>query len=204
MTTAARIGWSLMALLSLGVAGYAAFLVATNFVHVPREVAGNTFFSAHGLRLHIAASAVALALGPFQFLRSLRANAPWLHRWMGRFYIAACLIGGLAGGAIALYSSSGLIAGAGFFALAAFWLFTTGRAFSAVLHRDYATHERWMIRSFALTLAAVTLRIYLPIGVTLSQGEFTEPYTIIAWACWVPNLIAAEIFVALRTKRSQA
>ena len=59
-----------------------------------------------------------------------------------------------------------------------------------------------MIRSFALTLAAVTLRIYMPIGVTLNQGEFTLPYTIIAWACWVPNLITAEIILALRARRS--
>jgi hypothetical protein len=57
-----------------------------------------------------------------------------------------------------------------------------------------------MIRSFALTLAVVTLRIYLPIGVTLNNGEFTLPYTIISWACWVPNLIAAEIFLAYLAK----
>ena len=98
--------------------------------------------------------------------------------------------------------ASGPIAGAGFFALAIHWLFTTGRALWAVLHRNFAAHERWMIRSFALTLAAVTLRIYMPIGVTLNQGEFTLPYTIIAWACWVPNLITAEIFLALRARRS--
>jgi hypothetical protein len=204
MTIAGRIGWSLMTVLSLGVAAYATFLVVTNFVHVPREVASNGFFSEHGLRIHIAASAVALALGPFQFLRSLRASAPWLHRFMGRFYVAACMFGGLAGGAIAMYSTSGPIAGAGFFALAVLWLFMTGRAFSAVLHRDFAAHERWMIRSFALTLAAVTLRIYLPIGVALNNGEFTLPYTIIAWACWIPNLIAAEIFLARRAKGAQS
>ena len=71
-----------------------------------------------------------------------------------------------------------------------------------MLNRDFAAHERWMIRSFALTLAAVTLRIYLPIGVTLNNGEFTFPYTIIAWACWVPNLIVAEIFLTLRRPAS--
>lgn len=204
MTVAGRIGWGLMTLLSLGVAGYAAFLVATNFVNVPPEVASNSFFSEHGLRIHIAASAIALALGPFQFLRSLRAKAPWLHRLMGRFYVAACMFGGLSGGAIAMFSASGPIAGAGFFALAILWLFFTARAFWAVLHLDFVAHERWMIRSFALTLAAVTLRIYLPIGIILNQGEFTLPYTIIAWASWIPNLIAAELFLALRAKRSQS
>jgi uncharacterized membrane protein len=202
MTVVGRIGWSAMTLLSLGVAGYAVFHVATDFTHIGREVATNAFPSVHGLRLHIAASAVALALGPFQFLSSLRAGAPWLHRLMGRFYIAACLLGGLAGGAIAMYASSGPVAGAGFFSLSILWLLFTAIAFAAVLRRDFETHRRWMIRSFALTLAAVTLRIYLPIGIALNHGEFTLPYTIIAWACWIPNLIAAEVFLALRPRAS--
>jgi uncharacterized membrane protein YozB (DUF420 family) len=80
------------------------------------------------------------------------------------------------------------------------WLLFTAIAFAAVLRRDFEKHRRWMIRSFALTLAAVTLRIYLPIGITLNHGEFTLPYTIIAWACWIPNLIVAEIFLALRPR----
>lgn len=203
MTVAGRIGWGVMAFFSLGVAGYAAYLTA-GFGHVGPEVGSNAFPSPHGLRLHIAASAFALAIGPFQFLKSLRTNAPWLHRWMGRIYVTACLLGGLAGGAIAMFSSSGPIAGAGFFALAILWVLFTARALVAVLQRDFATHERWMARSFALTLAAVTLRLYLPIGITLNQGEFTLPYTIIAWACWVPNLIVAEIWLAMRKRHDPA
>lgn len=198
MTVAGRIGWSVMTFFSLGVGGYALYHAATGFVQLGQEVASNAFPSPHGLHLHIAASGIALALGPFQFLRGVRTKAPWLHRWIGRVYVTACLLGGLAGGAIAMFSSSGPIAGAGFLSLAAMWLLSTSLAFAAVLQRDFATHERWMIRSFALTLAAVTLRLYLPIGIALNNGEFTLPYTIIAWACWVPNLIAAEIFLALR------
>jgi uncharacterized membrane protein len=193
-----RIGWSLMAFLSLGVAGYAAFHVATGFVHLPPDVAQNTFVSPYGLYLHITASAVALALGPFQFLRGLRSRMPWLHRWTGRTYVAACLLGGLAGGAIALYSTAGLAAGAGFLGLAIAWLLTTTLAFAAALRRDFETHRRWMVRSFALTFAAVTLRIYLPIGLTLHPDGFVLPYTIIAWICWVPNLILAEVWLAAR------
>ncbi len=201
MSLTDRIGWSLMTFLSLGVAGYAAFHVVTNFVHLPPDVAANAFASPHGLHVHIAASAIALALGPFQFLRSLRARVPRLHRWVGRLYVAACLFGGLAGGAIAMYSTAGPVAGAGFLALAIAWVHTTTLAFAAVLRRDFATHERWMVRSFALTFAAVTLRIYLPIGLELHPDGFVLPYTIIAWLSWVPNLILAEVWLALRRPR---
>jgi uncharacterized membrane protein len=204
MTVAGRLGWGAMTLLSAGVALYAFFHVATGFAHVPTEVATNAFAWPGGLQVHIAASAVALTLGPLQFLRAVRARTPSLHRWIGRFYIAACLAGGLAGGLIAMYSSSGAIAGAGFLALAILWLLFTGLALNAALQRNFLAHERWMIRSFALTFAAVTLRIYLPIGIILNEGEFVLPYTIIAWLSWVPNLLVAEAWIAMRRQRRAA
>ena len=48
-----------------------------------------------------------------------------------------------------------------------------------------------MIRSCSLTLAAVTLRIYLPLS-QLAGIPFAEAYQAVAWACWVPNLVVAE------------
>lgn len=200
MSIATRLGWGVMTLLSVLVAAYAFFLVATGFTHVPAEVASNAFVWPSALHVHIAASAVALVLGPFQFLRTIRARAPSVHRWMGRVYVGACLAGGLAGGAIAMFSSSGVVAGAGFFSLAVLWIVCTGFALRAALRRDFQAHERWMIRSFALTFAAVTLRLYLPIGITLNHGEFTLPYTIIAWISWAPNLLIAEAWLASRRR----
>ena len=200
--TAARIGthaaWGLIALMSVGVGGYALYHTATGFAHMPLE---NPMFSPWGLRVHIAASGVAMLLGPFQFLRALRQKAPAVHRWMGRIYITACVVGGLAGGTIALSTTAGPIAGWGFFLLAVLWVPFTLLALAAAMRRDFVSHERWMIRSFALTLAAVTLRIYLPIAVIQAQGEFPlDAYRAIAWLAWVPNLIIAELWIASRRK----
>lgn len=192
--------WTVMTVLSIGVAGYALFHVATGFRFVPGEVARNGFFSPLGLQTHIAASGVALLVGPFQFLPAIRRAAPAVHRWIGRLYVTACLVGGASGAAIALYSASGPIAGWGFLGLAVAWLLTTAMAWTSAMRRDFVSHERWMIRSFALTLAAVTLRIYLPIGAfAITPGDFVASYQVIAWACWVPNLLIAEAFIA--TKR---
>ena len=203
---AARIGthaaWGMITLLSVGVGGYALFHAFTGFRYLPLE---NPMLAPYGLQLHIVASAFAMILGAFQFLKVLRQKAPSVHRWMGRFYIGACLVGGAAGGAIALSSTAGIIAGWGFFLLAIFWLFTTMMAWVSVLRRDFPAHERWMIRSFALTLAAVTLRLYLPAGMVLGSygvipNDFNTAYTVIAWICWVPNLIVAEIWIAMRKR----
>jgi hypothetical protein len=48
-----------------------------------------------------------------------------------------------------------------------------------------------MTRNFALTFAAVMLRLYLPIAVA-AGADFELAYAIIAWLCWVPNLLVAD------------
>jgi hypothetical protein len=200
--SAARIGthaaWGLITFLSVGVAGYAFFMVASGFRYLGID---NTFPTPLGLEIHIAASAFAMLLGPFQFLKVLRGRLPAVHRWTGRVYVAACLVGGLAGATIALYSAGGFPAGLGFLSLAILWLASTGMAWISAMRRDFVAHERWMIRSFALTLAAATLRLYLPASIIFHQGQFSIPdYQIIAWACWVPNLILAEVWIAMRRR----
>ncbi|MFU8815455.1 MAG: DUF2306 domain-containing protein [Pseudomonadales bacterium] len=182
-----------MALLSVGVGGYGLFLVFTGFQYVPPPIMNSHFFTPLGIQIHIAASSLALAVGAFQFWRPLRMRRPMLHRWNGRVYVAACVLGGLAGGAIALYSSAGLVANWGFFVLAVLWVPFTLLALAAAMRRDFVAHRRWMIRSFALTFGAVTLRLYLPVGV-MTVG-FDTAYPIIAWLAWVPNLIAVEIWL---------
>ncbi|MBI1360471.1 MAG: DUF2306 domain-containing protein [Alphaproteobacteria bacterium] len=198
--TAARVGgsvgWATIALLSVGVGGYAIFLTVTGFQYLGLK---NNFPSPLVFHTHIAASGVAMVLGPFQFLKALRTGQPAIHRWMGRVYVAACVVGGLAGGSIALFSTSGLPAGLGFLLLAVLWVPFTLLAWTSAMNRNFIVHERWMIRSFALTFAAVTLRIYLPAAVIANHGAFPVPaYQVIAWICWVPNLIVAEIWIRSR------
>ena len=63
-------------------------------------------------------------------------------------------------------------------------------------------HRQWMIRSFALTFAAVTLRLWLPFFQIVLNFEFIEAYIIIAWLCWIPNLIVAEIIIRAANQKS--
>ena len=46
--------------------------------------------------LHVACGIVAIAAGPFQFLASLRASRPAVHRGTGYVYLGAVLLGGVA------------------------------------------------------------------------------------------------------------
>lgn len=139
---------------------------------------------------HIFLAPIALIALPLQFWKKLRLSRPVFHRWIGRIYAMAVAISGLSGLWLGLTTQSGAIAAWGFSVLAIVWLVATTLAVKFVLDRDFARHRRWMIRSAALTFAAVTLRLMLPIG---SQTiGFDAAYQIIAWACWVPNIVAAE------------
>lgn len=49
-----------------------------------------------------------------------------------------------------------------------------------------------MLRSYALTSAAITLRLYLG-AATAAKLPFADAYPAIAWLCWVPNLALVEL-----------
>ncbi len=187
-------GFGLLILLSIGVAGYAVavygFLPLGAAVHPDMRA---TFEAQRaGIYVHVFASAVALTLGPLQFSARLRARRPALHRWSGRLYLGVgVLVGGLAGLFMAAHAFGGVTARLGFACLAIGWLYTGLRAYLAIRARDIVSHRRWMVRNFALTFAAVTLRLWLPAAMA-SGIAFELSYPVIAWLCWVPNLVVAE------------
>src|SRR5262249_14889364 len=124
------------------------------------------------LWVHAGFAATALLVGPWQFLASVRARWPHVHRWIGRSYVLACLV---AGG-----STAGPIARAGFGLLAVVWLGVNIQAYRLALARRFPEHREWMIRSFALTFAAVTLRIEMPLA-QLLQLDPLASYRAISW-----------------------
>ena len=134
----------------------------------------------------------ALLAGPWQFSERLRGRALNLHRWLGRFYLLEVALGSLAGFAMATVSEQGLPTHLGFGALAILWFFTGLQAYRMVLSGNIAAHRQWMIRNFALTLAAVTLRNYMPLMLFVLHWPFRTTYITLSWLCWVPNLLVAE------------
>ncbi len=143
---------------------------------------------------HISGAALALFLGPWQFAQPLRTLAPRYHRFFGYVYVIAVLMGGLFGLAMSAVSMGGWFAHLGFALLALLWMGFTLRAVELARDGNLADHRLWMIRSFALTFAAVTLRIWLPL--MLVEGvAFPHAYRAVAWLCWVPNLLLAELYL---------
>lgn len=193
-----RVKWGLVAAPAFIIVGYAVGLLwmpdlRPSFI---RDRIADAPLAVFG---HIAASAAALALGPFQLSTKLRARRLELHRWLGRTYILCVIAGGCAAIALATMSRGGVSAQAGFGLLGVLWILTAIVAYQRIRVYDIADHRRWMIRSYSLAFAAVTLRIYLPLAVALLRIPFDQAYPAIAWLCWVPNIIVADWLLLRRT-----
>jgi uncharacterized membrane protein len=189
-----RVLWVAMTALATLVAAYAAGVLLLPGFGPPFMMARRTTIPL-AVVAHLGGALVALAVGAWQLNARLRARVIALHRWMGRTYVVGVLVGGLGGLRMAVVSEEGWITHIGFGLLAVLWLFTTTRGYVAIRSHDEMRHRRWMIRSYALTFAAVTLRIYIPLS--LAAGiPFGSAYQAISWLAWVPNLVFAEWWLA--------
>lgn len=153
------------------------------------------------LYAHLLGAPLALALTPFQMWQGLRRARPRLHRALGYAYVSAVVLSG--GGALALLPQfqGTAFAAAGFATLGVLWVGVTLRGVAFARGRQMAAHRRFMLRSVALTFAAVTLRLIM--APLLSDGwTVVETYQITAWGAWVPNLIAVEIYLRSGSKKA--
>jgi uncharacterized membrane protein len=178
--------WAVMLLFSVLIAAYG----ATYFLRVPRDQHFARYL--FPLRLHIAGGIGALLAGPWQFSQKLRSRHLNLHRWLGRFYLLEVGLGSIAGFFMACVSKEGLPTHLGFGILAVLWFFTGSQAYRKVRSGEIAAHRRWMVRNFALTLAAVTLRLELPFMMGALRWSFHGSFIVVSWLCWVPNAIVGE------------
>lgn len=112
---------------------------------------------------------------------------------MGKMYAYnIMLINFPAGMIMAFYANGEWPSKIAFIILDTLWLLFTYKAVIAVKAGDIKAHKRFMIRSFALTCSAITLRLWKLI---LSHTFNIDPqilYMIDAWMGFVPNLLFAE------------
>lgn len=185
--------WGLMTVLATFVAIYAVAGIAAPGTRP--ELIAELFATRAALAFaHLGGGAVAIVAGALQFSTRLRFEAPRVHRVFGRTYVLAVLASGVAGGLLATSSQGGVAAHFGFGVLSVLWVGTAVVAWRTARAGDYPRHRAWMIRSYALCLAAVTLRIWLPLSMAAGM-TFDAAYPAIAWLCWVPNLLVAEWLV---------
>lgn len=187
----ALVRWGICTLLCAGVVVFA----SQYYFHRPPGHFGEHYAL---LLTHITGGSVALLVGPWQFSQRLRRENLSLHRRMGQIYLLAVAAGSVGGFGSALYSEGGVATHFAFGILAVLWFFTGLMAYRSIRAGRIEEHREWMIRNFSLSLAAVTLRQYLPFALFVMHLPFLSAYVPISWLCWVPNLILAEWMIRRR------
>ncbi len=147
--------------------------------------------------IHVFTSILIITSGLFQFSKTIIARYPKIHRVSGFIYlITTLLISGPAALVMSFYANGGYPAQASFVILSILWLGSTFLAYSFVRKKNYVVHGKWMLRSYALTLSAVSLRLYSYLfDVFHLQMNPVDLYVILSWASWIPNLLLAEFLI---------
>jgi uncharacterized membrane protein len=191
-----------MAVTAVGTAMYAARYLTLDPEAFSFVVQRASFAQHHtALFIHIASGALALVLGLIQFFSPIRRAAPALHRATGYFYVASVLASAGAGAWLAPFSHGAPVSSFGFGALAILWPAATLMAAAQARRAQINAHQAWMIRSYAMTFAAVTLRAEFGLLIFVGGLRLEDAYQIAAWSSWSLNLIFAE-WVLIRLRKS--
>jgi len=149
------------------------------------------------LLAHLAGGTVALLVGPFQLWSGLAALRMDRHRWAGRAYVVAVLVGGFAAFYLSAHTQ-GLVRAMSLQALGVAWWTTTWMAYRAIRAGREIQHKKWAARSYAVTFSFVTFRLGVEAGVLTQLGS--EPVAAWLWLSWMIPLFVTELALPSRTR----
>jgi len=145
---------------------------------------------------HVFSSLLVLLAGFSQFSTRFQKKYKRWHRRLGYVYVLDILmVTGPAGLLMSFYANGGISSKIAFVLLSVLWISFTGIALYKAIKKDFIGHRIFMIRSFALTLSAVTLRIWKVVIAYSTDVPPMDRYRIIAWLGWTLNLLVAEYYI---------
>lgn len=119
------------------------------------------------------------------------------HKNAGKIYIFLILLLAAPSGIyMGIFVNGGWSSKISFVILGCLWWFSTLKAYHYARQKKFKQHKQWMWRSFALTISAITLRMWKVIIVYLFHPNPMDVYQIIAWLGWVPNILLIEYLIA--------
>lgn len=149
--------------------------------------------------IHVFSSPIVIFAGLFQFNRLTIHRFPKFHRICGYIYILVLLLIACPSGfLLGLYANGSYPTQVSFTLLSVFWFATTIIAFKRAKSGMFESHAKWMIRSYALTLSAISLRAFTFL-LAYFKIELYPPdsYILVSYASWIINLIVAEVLIYL-------
>jgi hypothetical protein len=154
--------------------------------------------------IHVYTAIFTVLAGFTQFSVTIKRKYPRLHKYIGWLYIIVLLLLAAPSGLfIGLYANGGLSSQISFALLSVLWFIFTLIGLKKIIKKDIFKHRIYMIRSFSLTLSAITLRAWKYIIVVLFHPKPMDVYILVAWLGWILNLIVAEIIIYKLKKSNQ-
>ena len=151
---------------------------------------------------HVYTSIFLMIFGALQFSKYIQKKYIKLHRISGRFYVGILLLlSGPSGLIMSYYANGGLLAQVSFLLLSTFWILFTFLTFYFILKKQIIKHQKFAIRSFALTLSAISLRLFKYLLVFFFEPLPMDAYRIAAWSGWTFNLLVAELIIYYKFSR---
>lgn len=145
---------------------------------------------------HVLVAALILLIALFQVYPPLGMRWRNAHKALGKIYVFGILFFSAPGGLImSLFIERGQWVTFSFVLQSLLWWIFTLLAFISIRKGNIIAHRAWMFRSVALTLAAITLRVYA--FFSSASVDLTHPaaYTTIAWLSWGVNLAVVEVYL---------
>ena len=151
---------------------------------------------------HVYTSIFLMIFGAFQFSNYIQKKHIKLHRISGRLYVGILLLlSGPSGLVMSYYANGGLLAQVSFLLLSTFWILFTFLSLYFILKKQVIKHQKFAIRGFALTLSAISLRLFKYLLVFFFEPLPMDAYRIAAWSGWTFNLLVAEIIIYYKFSR---
>lgn len=118
------------------------------------------------------------------------------HKNAGKIYIFLILLLAAPSGIyMGIFANGGFLSKISFVILGCLWWLLTFRAYQLARQKKFTEHKQWMWRSFALTISAITLRMWKVFIVYLFHPNPMDVYQIIAWLGWIPNILLIEFLI---------
>lgn len=182
------------AALTINALTYLNFDPQYGFLEIKKQAVATGFYLPF-YYMHVIVGGLILLVGFAQVSTWFRKKWTNLHRTLGKFYVYGVLFFAAPGGCVmSFFVDRGTAVLISFLLQTALWVYFTSVAVIKIKQGKVAEHEVWMWRSFALTLAAITLRLYIFFSSYFFDLSQPIAYAIIAWASWVPNWLAVEYY----------
>jgi uncharacterized membrane protein len=148
--------------------------------------------------VHITSSFIALGVGVFQFMPSFIQRHKTLHRRLGMAYVYSILLLACPSGFIlAINANGGFAAKTGFVLQCIVWFVLTFLAVQKAVQKQWLAHIQYIILSYAVTLAAFSLRTESYWIKRILQTQMNETYIAVTWLSWVGNLLIGLLIIEL-------